>query len=189
MTNLCVCMKAAGYDENFRLEKAKSAMNGFTKMVEVEREGERLINRPRSWEEDSRQIKKDSKQKNWFRAGGHHVPVFVPHTPGSELARRMPAKEEENNQGRKTRFLIIELGGKKIHNLLWTPDPWHEAKCGNSASFPCKGDKGGDCRRQRVTYNLFCATCQGYRSLQVKVAAYPGETGRNMFDRGKEHLA
>jgi hypothetical protein len=100
----------------------------------------------------------------------------------------MQAKEEENNQGRKTRFLIVELGGKKIHNLLWTPDPWPEAKCGNSACFPCKGDKGGDCRRQRVTYNLFCATCQGDRSLRVKVAAYPGETGRNMFDRGKEHL-
>ena len=44
--------------------------------------------------------------------------MFVPHTPGSELARRMRAKEKENNQGRKTRFLIVKLGGKKIHNLL-----------------------------------------------------------------------
>ena len=30
--------------------------------------------------------------------------------------------------------------------------------------------------------------CQGDRDLRVKVAAYPGETGRNMFERGKEHL-
>ena len=51
------------------------------------------------------------------------------------------------------------------------------------------GDKGGDCRRQRVTYNLYCETCQGERNLRVKVASYPGETGRNMFEQGKEHLA
>ena len=121
-------------------------MDGFDKMVKVEREGGRPVNRPRSWEEDSRQVKKESKQQNWFRSGGYHVPVFVPHTPGSELARRMRAKEKENNQGRKTRFLIVELGGKSIHNLLWTPNPWPVASCGNVACFPCKGDKGGDCR-------------------------------------------
>ena len=119
MTELCARMKAAGYDEKFRLEVVKSAMDGFGKMVKVEREGGRLVNRPRSWEEDSRQARKASQQQNWFRSGGHHVPVFVPHTPGSELAKRMRAKENENNQGRKTRFLIVELGGKKIHNLLW----------------------------------------------------------------------
>ena len=101
----------------------------------------------------------------------------------------MRAKENENNQGRKTLFLIVELGGKKIHNLLWTPNPWPVANCGNVACFPCRGDKGGDCRRQGVTYNLYCETCQGERNLRVKVASYPGETGRNMFERGKEHLA
>ena len=108
LTQLCIRMKAAGYNEQFRLEVIKSSMAGFNKMVEVEKEGGRPINRPRSWEEDRRQVQKESRQLNWFRAGGHHVPVFVPHTPGSELARRMRAKEEENNQGRKVRFLIVE---------------------------------------------------------------------------------
>ena len=99
----------------------------------------------------------------------------------------MRAKEEENNQGRKIQFLIVEQGGTKIHNLLWTPIPWPENNCRRPECFPCKGVKGGDCRRQGVTYNLYCATCQGEKHLQV--ASYPGETGRNMFDRGKEHLA
>ena len=54
MTELCARMKAAGYDENFRLQVVKSAMDGFDKMVKVEREGGRPVNRPRSWEEDSR---------------------------------------------------------------------------------------------------------------------------------------
>ena len=40
-----------------------------------------------------------------------------------------------------------------------------------------------DCRKQGITYNIYCDTFQGEKHLRVKVAAYPGETGR-----GKEHL-
>ena len=83
-----------------------------------------------------RQEHRESRKQNWFRAGGHHVPVFVRHTPGSELAKSMRAKEEENNQGRKIRFLIVEQGGTKFNNLLWTPNPWPEAHCGRPACFP-----------------------------------------------------
>ena len=182
LTDLCMRMRAAGYNEKFRLEVIKSAMHGFERMVKVEEEGGRPVNRPRSWEEDRRQVQvqKHSRQQNWFRAGGRHVPVFVPHTPGSELAKRMRAKEEENNQGRKTRFLIVELGGSKIHNQLWKPNPWPDPSCTRPSCFPCKGEKGGDCTKPGVTYNLYCLDCQGDRDLRVKVAAYP--------ERGKEHL-
>ena len=89
----------------------------------------------------------------------------------------MRKKEEENNQGRKIRFLIVEQGGTKIHNLLWTPNPWPEVNCGRPECFPCKGDKGGDYRRQGVTYNIYCDTCQGDKHLRVKVAAYPAHCG------------
>ena len=118
LSNFSSRMKSSGYCQKFRLEVIKSAVNGFHKMVQLERDGGRPLNRPRTWEEDKRQKQKHQKKKNWFRAGGHHVPVFVPLTPGSELARRMRKKEEENNQGRKIRFLIVELGGTKIHHLL-----------------------------------------------------------------------
>ena len=112
----------------------------------------------------------------------------MPHTPGSELAKLMRKKEEENNQGRKIRFLVVELGGTKIHNLLWKPNPWAGDKCGASDCFPCMGDKGGDCRKQGVTYSLNCDTCQEERNTRKVVAAYKGETGRNAYERGKEHL-
>ena len=101
----------------------------------------------------------------------------------------MRRKEEENNQGRKIRFLIVELGGTKIHHLLWKPNPWAGDKCGLNDCFPCMGDKGGDCRKQGVTYSINCNTCQEERNTRNVVAAYQGETGRNAYDRGKEHLA
>ena len=51
------------------------------------------------------------------------------------------------------------------------------------------GDRGGACRRQGVTYSILCITCQEERKTKQVVAAYEGETGRNAYDRGKEHLA
>ena len=59
------------------------------------------INKSRSYEEDQRQRKKFSQKKCWFKKGGYDVPLFVPHTPGGELAKRMRMKE--NNQGRRIR--------------------------------------------------------------------------------------
>ena len=103
-------------------------MEGFEKMVKTEQEGGRPINRPRSWKTDMRQKQKHLKKRNWFRNGGHHVPLFVPHTPGSQLAKKIRAKEEENNQGRKIRFLVCEVGGTKIHNINWKPNPWSGEK-------------------------------------------------------------
>ena len=53
LTELCIRMKAAGYNERFRLEVVKSSMAGFSKMVEV--------NRPRSWEAGFRKVCKTGK--------------------------------------------------------------------------------------------------------------------------------
>ena len=82
------------------------------------------INKPRTYEEDQRQKKKYSKKKNWFRGGGYDVPLFVPHTPRGELAKRMRMKEAQNNQGRRIRFKIIEKSGKTLEQKLRRSYPW-----------------------------------------------------------------
>ena len=48
--------------------------------------------------------------------------------------------------------------------------------------FPCRGEKGGNCWKESVTYTLWCDECG------EEVAAYKGESGRNGFTRGGEHL-
>ena len=44
------------------------------------------------------------------------------------------------------------------------------------------GGREGDCWREGVTYSLFCLDCG------ERVARYLGETGRNGYTRGLEHL-
>ena len=54
--------------------------------------------------------------------------------------------------------------------------------CGRPKCFPCRAGEGGNCWRESVTYTLWCEECG------IKVAAYKGESGRNGFSRGEEHL-
>ena len=131
---------------------------------------------------DKRQKKKELQKSNWYKNGGYEVPLFIPHTPRGELAQKMRAKEAKNNQGRKIRFKIIEKGGVTFEQKLRKCNPWAGARCGRQQCFPCRSEKGGNCWREGVTYSLICEECG------VKVAEYKGETGRNGYTRGKEHL-
>ena len=89
LNEFCKRMKSSGYNEHYRFQVLKSGMEGYEKMLEIERRGGRPVNRLRSWGEDARQKKKELQGKVWFRRGGHDVPLFVPHTPHGELARRI----------------------------------------------------------------------------------------------------
>ena len=175
-------LKLSGYDEDYRFQVIKSGVEGFDKMLIEEQTGGRPINRHRSWEEDQRQKKKELQKKNWFRTGGYDVPLFVPHTPRGALAKAMREKEAQNNQGRKIRFKIVEKGGVSLERKLRRSNPWAGGKCGRPRCFQCRGEKGGNCWKESVTYTLWCDECG------EEVAAYKGESGRNGFTRGLEHL-
>ena len=183
LDNLSQRMRMSGYDESYRYQVIKSGVEGFDKMVtESEKDGGRPINSARTWEEDLRLKNKYFKKKRWYRKGGYDVPLFVPQTPRGELAKRMKEKEAQNNQGRKIRFRIVEKGGITLEQKLRRSNPWSKEKCGRPKCFPCKTDDGGNCWRESVTYTLICEECG------ETVAAYIGETGRNGYSRGSEHI-
>ena len=175
-------MRASGYSEKYRFEIIKSGVEGFDKMIDEENKGGRPINQRRTWNQDQRQKKKELQKKNWYSKGGYDVPLFVPHTPGGELAKRMRRAEAQNHQGRKIRFKIVEKGGVTLEKMLRRSNPWSSENCGRADCFPCEGGEGGSCWREGVTYTLFCVECG------EKVAAYFGESGRNGYTRGKEHF-
>ena len=174
-------MKLSGYNEDYRYQVIKSGVEGFDKMLEEEQNGGRPINRPKSWEEDKRQKKKELQKRTWYRKGGFDVPIFVPHTPRGVLAKAMREKEAQNNQGRKIRFKIVERGGVTLEQKLRRSNPWAGGECGRPRCFPCRGD-GGNCSTESITYTLWCEECGD------EVAAYKGESGRNAYSRGIEHL-
>ena len=91
--------------------------------------------------------------------------------------------EAENHQGRSIRFKIIEKSGISLEQKLRRSNPWSDEKCGRPTCFPCRADDGGDCWRESVTYSLVCEECG------AEVCQYFGETGRNAFSRGEEHLS
>ena len=127
-------MRASGYGERYRFEIIKSGVEGFDKMIKEENAGGRPINQRRTWNEekneDQRQKKKKLKKKNWFNSGGFNVPLFVPHTPNGELAKKMRGAEAQNHQGRRIRFKIVEKGGVTLENLLRRSNPWSAEGCG-----------------------------------------------------------
>ena len=182
LDNLSQRLRMSGYDETYRYQVIKSGVEGFDKMMAEAEQGGRPINSPRTWEEDLRQRNKYFKKKRWFRKGGYDVPLFVPHTPRGELAKRMKEKEAQNNQGRSIRFRIVEKGGITLEQKLRRSNPWAGEKCGRPKCFPCRSERGGNCYRESVTYTIWCEECG------EEVATYIGESGRNAFTRGCEHL-
>ena len=91
--------------------------------------------------------------------------------------------EAENHQGRTIRFKIIEKSGVSLEQKLRRSNPWSGERCGRPNCFPCQTDDSGDCWREGVTYSLVCEECG------EAVCQYFGETGRNAFTRGLEHLS
>ena len=168
-------------DINLTEHSRGANLTKWTKLTKTKYNGGRPINQRRTWNQDQSQKKKELLKKNWFAKGGYDVPLFVPHTPGGELAKRMRKAEAQNHQGRKIRFKIVEKGGVTLEKMLRRSNPWSSENCGRADCFPCQGGEGGTCWREGVTYTVFCVECG------EKVAAYFGESGRNAFTRGKEH--
>ena len=90
--------------------------------------------------------------------------------------------EALNNQGRTIRFRVVERRGVTLEEKLRRSNPWAGERCGRPNCFPCQTDEGGDCWREGITYSIICEECG------EEVAAYFGESGRNGYTRGGEHL-
>ena len=186
LNELTARMKASGYSAEFRFQVIKAGIAGFDKMVENEKAGGRPVNRPRSWNAQARKSEKFKKKLTWHKSGKYDVPLFVPYTPNSMLAREIKAVSDRRmKNGASINFKIVESGGVPLKSIFHRSDPWDNVKCGRSDCFPCQKDSGGSCRRSGVTYQILCLECKN----NGIVAQYKGESGRNMYCRGKEHLS
>ena len=112
--------------------------------------------------------------------------MFVPHTPGEELRKRLQAKEDElSKMFGRPRVKIIERVGTSLESILCSKNPWSQEMCGRKDCHVCKeGSKSlGQCRKEGVIYSLTCQVC-ARKGVRKK---YWGETGRSSYERCKEH--
>ena len=99
--------------------------------------------------------------------------------------KRIKEAEERSGKDRELRFKVIEPGGVSLKAVLQKSNPWSGEPCERTDCFPCtSGEKGGDCARSSVTYRIVCLKCAD----GAEAANYIGETGRNAYTRGQQHL-
>ena len=173
-------MMAAGYSENYRLGVLKTALAIYDDKVEKDKDGTTPLNRPKGYRKGERRAEKRRKRNSWGTKGGHTAPIIVPSTPNGELARRLRTiAESEAVPG--LRFKVVERGGRKIVNQLQKTNPAGSPGCVKEDCPVCKqpGGGGGGCHKNNVTYQYTC---------EKDGAVYTGETGRNLYTRGLEHL-
>ena len=102
------------------------------------------------------------------------------------MASRLREVEEKKKGGRKWRLKIMETTGMTLKRILQRSQPWVEEACKDfEGCLVCKyADKPGGCRKVGVNYSLVCLGCEGRQII----SEYIGETGRNPYTRGQEHL-
>ena len=177
-------MKDAGYGEGYRKSILKQALAIYDAKVEDEKNGVRPIHRPKEWPKEQRKKNKDDKKNEWSTKGGYIAPIFVPSSPGGELARRMKKVAADEKKG-DINFKIVEMGGKTLKRELQKSNPTATPGCQKEDCLACKGEKGegGQCRRNNVNYEIECHICK-----DTKPTVYIGETARNLYTRGGEHI-
>ena len=78
-------MKDSGYSEKFRLEIVQGGVRGFEKQVERDVSCECPLYRPGEFQREERDKAKKLKRVAWQKPSDSVL--FVPPTPGSELAK------------------------------------------------------------------------------------------------------
>ena len=144
----------------------------------------RPLYRPKTWQKEERKKKKKESKHEWSTKGGFIAPIFVPSSPGGELAKKMKEVVTKEKKG-DINFKIVEMGGKTLKRELQRSNPTATPGCGKKDCIGCRREKGegGHCHRNNINYEIECRLCKN-----SKPTVYIGETSRNLYTRGGEHL-
>jgi hypothetical protein len=95
--------------------------------------------------------------------------------------REIAEKETETQM----KFRFVEYGGRTVKSKVQKSNPTANPGCNNGDCLACQngGGQGGNCLRSNVLYELGCNLCSGDSQC-----VYIGETSRNLYTRGKEHI-
>ena len=193
-------LKDSGYSVNFRAEIIRSAQNAYRIMVENDLNGTKPMYRKKDRIISDR-LQRGKGRVDWWNAKDQlkDIPtyssvLFVPPTPGSQLAKRMQAKEQILNMDGQMRIRIMEAPGIKLKNMLINKNPYPILPCHKHECPLCKPTAFSDpsnqktskfhCTTPGVGYKISCNLCKE----QGVLAVYEGESGRPVVTRLCEHI-
>ena len=177
-------MYQAGYDESYRRRVLERALGRYDQMRRDDEDGKTPLNRQKNWMDEMTREKKRKKRHNWSTGGGCIAPIMIPATPNSELLRMLrEVASRETDAGLK--FKIVETGGRTLKSQVQVSNPTATPGCPSGDCLACRGGPGtgGNCRRSNVLYRIDCGLCE-----EEERCTYVGETSRNLYTRGKEHV-
>ena len=176
-------LQFSGYSEQFRKQVVRSAIIAHERIKEKVENGERPLYRRRKWKQNERAKSKRSKKENWYKQKVQNEEkeymsvLFVQPTEGSVLRK----KYEEVIEKSTCNVKVVERAGMSIKRQIQNSYPFEQkVKCGDKC-FVCVSGGKGNCRRSNVNYEIECMR-EGCEYV------YIGETGRNAYCRGMEHL-
>ena len=131
----------------------------------------------REWNRTERKRLNRSKKTNWYQSNNEESVIFVHATPGSELVKLYKQKIKESG----FKIWVVEKAGGKVRNILQKNGILSSSKCNLEKCLVCRSNKGKNCRKSGITYKIIC------KSPGCKYC-YNGQTGKNGYSRGLEHL-
>ena len=136
--------------------------------------------------------------------------MFVPYTPGGELAKKLRENEEKLSKLTKNKVKIVERAGVKLQDVITKANPWKGQDCERKNCILCftkarTGKKSTqDCHKRSIIYETRCLTCEEAENERIesldieekekkemkrnmKKYKYIGESSRSAYERGWEH--
>ena len=180
-------MQYSGYKEGFRREVVRSAISAYERIQEKVIKKERPLYRTKNWKQKERLREKRDKKTNWYKKkeksckndkkGEYKSVLFVQPTRNSVLKRKC----EEVIGKSKCSIKVVERAGKSVCKKLQKSYPFKKTKCLTNDCFVCISEGKGNCLKENVNYEVECTR------LGCKYV-YIGESARNAYSRGREHL-
>ena len=162
----------------------RTSLEKWDKMCADQEAGKRPVHRPREWKERERGLEKERKRQNWHqrREGQVSAPLIIDPTAGS-LTAEMKEVCRKFEEVTSMRIQVQERAGNALKHLAKS-EPLKVKSCKREDCFICTTSEAGKCEKNGIGYSIRCDTC-----LRAgKVMNYEGESGKNGYTRGRQHL-
>ena len=142
-------------------------------------------------------VKRGVKRKRMEEVSRTRSVLFVEHTPGGELAKRLREQLLRMETLMGFHIKVIERTGTKLKDLFSLTNVWGGMKCERGDCTTCNQECEDlpDCTRRSVVYESICARCnpevKGTGPLRTPKegtpSIYVGESSRSLYERAGEH--